>query len=167
MSATETSATRLTDAGVPTVFENFVTETTIGPENQTVEIRATAIESNKTNVLLGSVTVVATESANVSQTDVTVRVSQIGDDTGDPINIETQNGTISVTEQAPLAEDLSPPTDPDNDGVFEDINGNGRLDFSDVVALFENLPDARAPFQDFNDNGRIDFDDIVELFKQI
>jgi len=62
---------------------------------------------------------------------------------------------------------LSPPTDPDNDGVFEDINGNGRLDFSDVVALFENLPDARAPFQHFNDNGRIDFDDIVELFKQI
>jgi hypothetical protein len=171
VSVAETSGVRFIDARAPGVFNNSVTETTLGPENQTVEIRATdittAIESNETNVLLGSVTVVATESANVSQTDVTVRVSQIDDDTGDPINIETQNGTISVTEQAPLAENLSPPTDPDNDGVFEDINGNGRLDFSDVVALFENLPDARAPFQDFNDNGRIDFDDIVELFKQI
>jgi len=66
-----------------------------------------------------------------------------------------------------LAEGLNPPTDPDNDGVFEDLNGNGRLDFNDVVVLFENLPDAETPFQDINENGRIDFDDIVELFKEI
>jgi PKD repeat protein len=62
---------------------------------------------------------------------------------------------------------LNPPTDPDDDGVFEDVNGNGQLDFDDVVVLFENLSDAEAEFQDVNGNGRIDFDDIVELFEEV
>lgn len=30
------------------------------------------------------------------------------------------------------------PTDPDNDGIYEDLNGNGRKDFSDVVIYYEN-----------------------------
>ena len=89
------------------------------------------------------------------------------DDRGTPINVTTQNGTVTVREQGPLAPGLNPPTDSDNDGVFEDLNGNGRVDFNDVVILFENLPDAETPFQDVNNNGRIDFDDIVELFKEI
>jgi PKD repeat protein len=171
VSVAETSGVRVTGATAPAVFNTSVTETTVGPENQTAEIRAadikTAVEANETDISLGEVTVAADETADVSEVAVTVSLSRIDDDTGSPIDIKSQNGTISVTEQPPLAENLNPPTDPDNDGVFEDVNGNGRLDFSDVVALFENLPDARAPFQDFNDNGRIDFDDIVELFKEI
>jgi len=81
--------------------------------------------------------------------------------------VTTQNGTVTVREQGPLAPGLNPPTDPDKDGVFEDVNGNGRLDFNDVVILFDNLPDAEVQFQDVNGNGRIDFDDIVELFGKI
>jgi PKD repeat protein len=148
-----------------------VTETTIGPDNQTVEIRATdintVVESNATDISLGTITVAANETADVSEVPVTVSVSRIDDDSGSPIDVQTENGTVSVTEQPPLAEGLNPPTDQDNDGVFEDLNGNGRVDFNDVVILFENLPDAEVPFQDVNGNGRIDFDDIVELFKEI
>jgi PKD repeat protein len=162
---------RVIEATAPTVFNDSVTETTIGPANQTAEIRATditeVVDTNATNASLGTVTVAANESANVSQRDLTVSVERIDDDSGTPINVTTQNGTVTVREQGPLAPGLNPPTDPDNDGVFEDVNGNGRVDFSDVVALFENLPDARAPFQDVNGNGRIDFDDIVELFQEI
>jgi len=63
------------------------------------------------------------------------------------------------------------PTDPDNDGLYEDINGNGRKDFDDVVAFFQYLewvPD-NEPVEcfDFNGNGRIDFDDIVKLFDEL
>jgi beta-lactamase superfamily II metal-dependent hydrolase len=64
-----------------------------------------------------------------------------------------------------------PPSDPDFDGAFEDVNGNGRLDFADVVSLFNNLdwiaatePVARF---DFNRNGRMDFADVVSLFNSI
>jgi glucose/arabinose dehydrogenase len=71
----------------------------------------------------------------------------------------------------PVAEGLSSPTDPDGDGRCEDVNGNDRLDFGDVVALFQQFqsdpvrdtPDAF----DFNDNGRLDFDDIVTLFRTV
>ena len=165
------SGVRVIEASAPTVFNDSVTETTIDPDNQTAEIRATditeVVDTNATNASLGTVTVAANESANVSQRDLRVSVERIDDDSGTPINVTTQNGTVTVREQGPLAPGLNPPTDPDNDGVFEDVNGNGRVDFSDVVALFENLPDARAPFQDVNGNGRIDFDDIVELFQEI
>jgi PKD repeat protein len=162
---------RVIEATAPTVFNDSVTETTIGGANQTAEIRATditeVVQENATNTSLGTVTVAANESANVSQTELTVSVSRIDDDRGTPINVTTQNGTVTVREQGPLAPGLNPPADPDNDGVFEDVNGNGRLDFNDVVILFENLPDAETPFQDVNNNGRIDFDDIVELFQEI
>jgi PKD repeat protein len=30
-----------------------------------------------------------------------------------------------------------PQTDPDHDGCYEDINGNGILDFDDVVKLYD------------------------------
>ena len=63
------------------------------------------------------------------------------------------------------------PTDPDNDGLFEDLNGNGRLDFADVVLFFDQMDwiTANEPVAafDMNRNGRIDFNDIVLLFGEI
>jgi 2',3'-cyclic-nucleotide 2'-phosphodiesterase (5'-nucleotidase family) len=58
--------------------------------------------------------------------------------------------------------------DLDLDGTFEDVNGNGEMDYEDVVLLFENSD--RADFEntdafDFNNNGRLDFNDIVRLFE--
>ena len=63
---------------------------------------------------------------------------------------------------------LSPPQDIDGDGRYEDVNGNGRPDFADVVLLF-NHADLIAPsgwelYYDFNNNTRFDFADIVVLF---
>lgn len=85
-------------------------------------------------------------------------------------------GTVSVhhgdgAEQTTVAEHrCTPPTDLDGDGTYEDINGNGRLDFDDVVTLFENVDsDAvqrNAGTFDFNGNGRIDFGDVVTLFRE-
>jgi PKD repeat protein len=64
------------------------------------------------------------------------------------------------------------PTDPDIDGLYEDVNGNGRIDFEDVVTYFQNMGWIRgnsavgiAPF-DYNGNGLIDFDDLVVLFNE-
>ena len=59
--------------------------------------------------------------------------------------------------------------DLDGDGLYEDLNGNGRLDFDDVTTLFENIdilgghPLVASCF-DFNRNGRLDFADVVALF---
>lgn len=63
------------------------------------------------------------------------------------------------------------PTDPDGDGLYEDLNANGRLDFNDVQIFFrqmrwisENEP---IVLFDFNRNERIDFNDLQLLFRKI
>lgn len=60
------------------------------------------------------------------------------------------------------------PTDPDKDGLYEDLNGNSRVDFADVVLFFEQMDwiAANEPVTafDMNGNRRIDFNDIVVLF---
>lgn len=58
-------------------------------------------------------------------------------------------------------------SDPNGDGLSEDVNGNGRRDFADVVLLFNQLDwcSRHAPWAfDFNGNGRVDFADVVLLF---
>ena len=71
----------------------------------------------------------------------------------------------------PLPGSAKSPTDPDNDGIYEDLNGNGRLDFADVVLYFNQMTwiAANEPIAafDLNGNGRIDFADIVALFNEI
>ncbi len=60
------------------------------------------------------------------------------------------------------------PGDLDGDGIVEDVNGNGRADFADVVLLFNRMDwiAANEPIAAFdrNGNGRIDFADVVRLF---
>jgi PKD repeat protein len=72
---------------------------------------------------------------------------------------------------SPLPGYFNLPTDPDNDGIYEDLNANGRLDFADVVLYFNQMTwiAANEPIAafDLNGNGRIDFADIVALFNEI
>jgi len=71
----------------------------------------------------------------------------------------------------PLPGYISMPTDPDGDCIYEDLNGNGRLDFADVVLYFNQMTwiAANEPIAafDLNANGRIDFADIVAFFNEI
>jgi parallel beta-helix repeat protein len=61
----------------------------------------------------------------------------------------------------------NPSTDPNHDGLYEDINGNGILDFDDVVAYNDNMDwigtNAPVALFDYNKNNLIDFDDVVKL----
>jgi hypothetical protein len=61
------------------------------------------------------------------------------------------------------------PTDPDGDGRYEDVDGDGVATFEDAVALaFADLAaveadDAGRAALDFDDDGDVDFDDAVAL----
>jgi PKD repeat protein len=71
--------------------------------------------------------------------------------------------------QVPQIPGYQAPTDPNGDGLYEDLNGNGRNDFNDVVVFFNNMEwigvqDGFGYF-DFNGNGRIDFNDVIRLFE--
>ena len=54
------------------------------------------------------------------------------------------------------------------DGRYEDVNGNGRVDFADITLLYNTIawcaPSEPAGAFDFNQNGRLDFADEVALF---
>ena len=77
----------------------------------------------------------------------------------------------TVTAIPPFPGSTYPPKDLDNDGLFEDINGNGVLDFNDVVKYSAKMnwikENALVAFFDFNNNGSIDFNDVVKLYVKI
>ena len=62
----------------------------------------------------------------------------------------------------------SPVQDLDGDGKAEDLNGNGRFDFADVVAFFQYLDSqvvqANSNDFDFTGDGLVDMADVRELF---
>jgi len=76
---------------------------------------------------------------------------------------------INVFENMPFPGYTNPPKDSDNDGFYEDINGDGNVGFDDVVAYYTNMywMKANVPVAlfDYNNNNIIDFDDVVTLYK--
>jgi hypothetical protein len=65
------------------------------------------------------------------------------------------------------------PTDPDDDGIYEDVDGDGAATYDDVVALaFANLTAigddqvGRTAF-DFDGDGRVTYVDVIGLFQAI
>ncbi len=63
------------------------------------------------------------------------------------------------------------PGDTDSDGLYEDLNGNGRDDFDDIILFFNNLEwiadNEPVSLFDYNRNGRIDFNDLLMLFDRL
>ncbi|SEQ73351.1 Regulation of enolase protein 1, concanavalin A-like superfamily [Natrinema salaciae] len=81
-------------------------------------------------------------------------------------------GTASGADgKRPPAIDGERPTDPDGDGLYDDVDGDGQTTHADVDAFYDHLetdgvqdnPDAF----DFDENGRIGFTDVLELLRQI
>jgi eukaryotic-like serine/threonine-protein kinase len=71
----------------------------------------------------------------------------------------------------PIPGQTNLPTDPDHDGLYEDLSGNGEAGFADVVMFFKNIDwiadnEAVSAF-DFNGNGEIGFQDLVILYKEL
>ena len=87
---------------------------------------------------------------------------------------DSKLATINVSAQPVLPVFpgyTNPPTDLDQNGLYEDVNGNGILDFDDVVAYYDNMDwiEENAPLDlfDYNSNGLIDFDDVVKLYDML
>jgi PKD repeat protein len=104
--------------------------------------------------------------SKLSQTSV-----QVKHDVGNDGTIDYSETIYPHVQVLPLPGFTNPPTDPDSDGLYEDLNANNRKDFNDVVLMFNQMQwiAANEPVSafDFNGNGRIDFNDIVKLFGEI
>ena len=85
---------------------------------------------------------------------------------------ETKTGYVTVARPiVPVPPSTALPTDMDADGLYEDVNGNDRREFADVVLYFNSMTwiAANEPLGafDYNGNGRIDFADVVWLFNNL
>jgi protocatechuate 3,4-dioxygenase beta subunit len=166
------SVANFTGASVPGSFGQSDVEVTQNGDRITITglDQSNNTVAGDTDVLLASVTV---EGSARGETDISVDVVQMDDDNGSAIRPFTQSARLNVSslEQICTQAGCGVPTDPDGDGQFEDMDGNGRLGFNDVVVYFEHIFDDsvqdHAAAYDFNGNGRVDFDDIVKLFEEV
>lgn len=65
-----------------------------------------------------------------------------------------------------------PPTNLDVDGYYEDVNGNARLDWSDLIVFFTYLEWAKTNepaslFNFANDGGTLTYADVIALFQEL
>ena len=89
------------------------------------------------------------------------------------------NAERSTTNAIPFPQPLEvkghtiAPRDPDGDGNYEDINGDGVVDMDDVRALFSllmstaSLSEAEVAALDFTGDGSFDQYDVQELLDQV
>ncbi|MEN6517880.1 MAG: PKD domain-containing protein [Methanospirillum sp.] len=81
----------------------------------------------------------------------------------------TVTPTTPAVVQVPNGTGL--PTDTNGDELYDDVNGNGRKDFADVILYFNQMTwiAANEPIAAFdcNGNGRIDFGDLVWFFNHL
>ena len=132
------------------------------------------------------------DKTGISRNDIW-RFQPAGSSEQDPTHTYTRPGTYSIALQVyntagfnntrrveyvavnsgvkPFPDCSQPPTDPDHDGLYEDLDGDGLITFADVQLYFFKLDWMRihgpvAAF-DFNGNGNLEFDDIVRLNHEI
>ncbi len=79
--------------------------------------------------------------------------------------VYTIPGTVTVKEGPPWANDL------DGDGLYEDVNGDGNLNFGDVVELFKNFESSKykgyKKYFEFREDGSLNSGDFIALFEML
>jgi secreted PhoX family phosphatase len=125
-----------------------------------------AMQAEGTEFTLATVTLTGT-GAGVTDLDT---AGALDDDAGQSIDVEARSG-LAITGPPSIGTGDTTPKDPDGDGLYEDVNGNGRVDYEDVVLLFNNLDSNNVSSNvrafDFNQNDRLDFDDINTLYQEV
>ncbi|WP_246984633.1 alkaline phosphatase PhoX [Halorientalis marina] len=148
-------------------------EPEVAGDGSAITVRAAdienAVEPGDMNVTLATLEV---EGTGAGTTDLRVNVEDMDDEAGADIEAQERSGIV-ITGPPAIggAPGGRPPTDPDGDGFYEDVNGNGRMDYDDVTLLFEEFESDAVTMNvdayDFNENGQLDYDDVVDLYEEI
>ena len=83
----------------------------------------------------------------------------------------SMQGTIEITQTPDVTGDGSAAQDIDGDNLYEDVNGDGDFDVTDVEVLFQNyesdvVQNNIASF-DYNGDGAVDIIDVAFLFNDV
>jgi hypothetical protein len=130
------SVTGTTDPVVGDPLSVTALVTNVGDVNdtQTVQVDAGELGTNATTVTL----------AGNASTTVTLEVPTAAGDYGTyTVTVGSENQTASASARVELPTlERNPPRDRDDDGLYEDVDGNGAIEILDVQALFNNLDSA-------------------------
>ncbi|MFD1599906.1 PKD domain-containing protein [Halobellus rarus] len=118
----------------------------------------------------GSVTVatVTVSGAADGEAEIGLDVSSLGTEAGQAYNVTAENGATLTVSELVVGGSEQPAQDLDDDGVYEDVNGDGVVNELDVQLLFaernsavvQSSPDAF----DFNGDGEFDILDVQALY---
>ncbi len=130
--------------------------------------------SGTANITLVTVTVRADAAGS---TNVTVLTQRVEDRLGGRYESAAIDASLTVTALMPFPSPAGgafpAPTDPNDDGRYEDLDGNGWIGFNDVVVYYDNLEGIDAgtfgpvSFYDYDGNGWAGFNDVVRLYGMI
>ncbi len=127
------------------------------------------IEPGDTNIVLATFNM---ETVDFGNDNVIISLLEIDDEGGFNVAVDIINGSVNVARIFPILPGETERTaDLDNDGLAEDLNGNGRFDFQDIVLLFIHKESQEVldnfDLFDYNGNTLIDFDDVIGLFDHL
>ncbi|MDD3951677.1 MAG: PKD domain-containing protein, partial [Desulfobacterales bacterium] len=135
---------------------------------------AGSIGAGAMNVTLCTLTV---RGDAVGTTNLTITATTVDDDAGGRYAPTVIDATLTVQNILPFPNPAGgtfpAPTDPNGDGIYEDLDGSGFVGFNDVVVYYSNLEGIDAgtygpvSFYDYDGNGWAGFNDVVVLYGMI
>ena len=113
------------------------------------------------------------EGLNEMSTEINVTINKMNTDTGGDLVTHVIPCEVRIVDLLLIPDPyvVGLPTDPDGDQLYWDLNGNGEIDFPDLILYFNYMwwIEANEPIVlfDYNGNGNIDFNDLILLYNKI
>jgi len=130
-------------------------------------------QGSETNVLLATITM---KGRSPGSTTLNAVMTMVSDDKGGNMipsstisspAVTVGGQPVSTVTPIPLPDSTVRPSDRDGDGLCEDLNGDGTVNYSDVSLYFNNWHwienNEPVALFDYDHNGAIDFGDIIAL----
>ena len=113
------------------------------------------------------------EGLNEMPAEINVTINKMNTDTGGDLVTHVIPCEVRIVDLLLIPDPyvVGLPTDPDGDQLYWDLNGNGEIDFPDLILYFNYMwwIEANEPIVlfDYNGNGNIDFNDLILLYNKI
>jgi VWFA-related protein len=159
-----------------------ITDVTLQPSGPAIKNVTTAADGSSAKIDASLASTPSTGNVTISRITITgqaagsanidLTVNTLGNANGTQYtNSSISNASVQITSAGgpgDVTGNGQAAKDPDGDGAYEDINGNGQVDLLDVQVLFANLNQFKGNTAfDINDNGSVNLLDVQALFQQV
>ena len=157
------STASLTDVSVD---EDALADVQVAADGTSASVDTALLDTAQNGSVVVATVTVAGDEAGAS--DLDLDVESLGTEAGAAYDVTATTGaTLSVSELV-VGPSEQPAQDPDGDGTYEDVNGDGVVDELDVQVLFgardgQVVQNSPAAF-DFNGDGTFDILDVQALY---